>query len=173
VIGLTLGTGVGSAFLVDGLARHSGPGIPPRGRLDLLEVGGHPLEDTISRRAIRARYHALTGGVAAGRLDARDIALLARTGDRTAQEALEQPLRALGRVLTPWTLAFGASILVVGGSIALAWDLVAGPLRSGMSDAAPGWPDQVRIVPGGTGNEAALLGAAWHAIHTESIEPRG
>ena len=43
MIGVTLGTGVGSAFLVDGVAQRRGPGVAPDGRLDLVQVDGRPL----------------------------------------------------------------------------------------------------------------------------------
>lgn len=39
-VGITLGTGVGSAFLADGLIHDTGPGIPPEGRMDLTEIDG-------------------------------------------------------------------------------------------------------------------------------------
>jgi glucokinase len=94
-IAVTLGTGVGSAFLVDGLARRQGPGVPPDGRLDLVQVDGHPLEDSVSRRAIRARYAVLAGDRAAGQLDVREIVARARSGDHDATRAVDESLQVL------------------------------------------------------------------------------
>ena len=51
-MGVTLGTGVGSAFLADGVMVDTGPLVPPEGRIDLTTVDGAPLEDTVSRRAL-------------------------------------------------------------------------------------------------------------------------
>lgn len=161
VIGVTLGTGVGSCFLVDGIALGHGPGVPPHGRLDLVEVAGQPLEDTVSRRAIRAHYAGVAGEIAPTRLDVREIAARARAGDIAAKRALGEPLKALGRILAPSALDFEASILVVGGSIALAWDVIEGPLRAGMSAASPVWSDVLRLAPAHRGEESPLLGAAW------------
>lgn len=75
-VGITLGTGVGSAFLADGRIRDTGPGTPPEGRMDLTGIDGRPLEDTVSRRAILTRY----GDPAA---DVSDIAGGARGGRRS------------------------------------------------------------------------------------------
>jgi len=170
-IGVTLGTGIGSAFLIEGVAQRRGPGVPPQGRLDLLEIAGHPLEDLVSRRAIRAGYAALTGSVGSGQLDVRDIAARARDGDGAASVAMDEPLEALGRVLAPRALDFGASILVVGGSIALGWDVVSRPMRSGMSHVRPGWPGSLRVTSARRSEDAALLGAARHAVLRASSDP--
>jgi glucokinase len=159
---VTLGTGVGSTFLVDDVAQHQGPGVPPDGRLDLLEVNGRPLEDTVSRRAVRGRYATLTGSAA---LDVREIAALARSGDAAATRAMAEPLRVLGDVLAPRVVDYGATILVVGGSIALAWDVIEGPLMEGMSDAAPEWSRSFAVSRAQHIEDAALIGAAWHALN--------
>jgi glucokinase len=170
VIGVTVGTGIGSAFLVEGVAQRRGPGIPPQGRLDLLEIAGRPLEDTVSRRAIRLRYAGLTSDRAGGSLDVRDIVAHARTGDVLARGAVDEPVKALGRVLAPRAVDFGASILVVGGSIALAWDVIEPPLRSGMDQASPGWSNSFGVAAARRIEEAALLGAAWHAVRRAAFD---
>lgn len=169
MIGVTLGTGVGSAFLIDGLGQRRGPGVPPDGRLDLLEIDGRPLEDTVSRRAILARYAALTRATADEPVDVRDIASRARSGDVGAGLAITGPLRALGRVLAPSAALFGADVVVVGGSISLAWDVIEAPLRDGMSEATTGGSVAFTLAPAQRTAEAALLGAAWHAV--QSAEP--
>jgi glucokinase len=165
VIGVTLGTGVGSAFLVDGVAQRRGPGVAPDGRLDLVQVDGRPLEDLVSRRAIRARYGSLVGDPAATHLDVRDIAARARNGDPNAIRAVDQPLRLLGTVVAPFAVEFAASMLIVGGSIALAWDVIKPPLRTGMDQASPGWAEVFGMTNAARIEEAALVGAAWHALH--------
>ena len=172
VIGVTVGTGIGSAFLVEGVAQHRGAGIPPQGRLDLLEIAGRPLEDTVSRRAIRARYAELAGDQAVGSPDVKDIATRARTGDVLARRAFDEPLQALGRVLAPIAMDFGASIIVVGGSIALAWDVIEPPLLSGMDQTWPPWSNSCGVAAAQRIEEAALLGAAWHAAHRAASHPQ-
>ncbi len=106
-VGITLGTGVGSAFLADGRIRDHGPGLPPEGRMDLTEIAGRPLEETISRRAILTRY----GDPAA---DVHDIAVRARAGEERARRVLVDVFTALGVELGPRMADFGATVLVVG-----------------------------------------------------------
>lgn len=168
VIGVTLGTGVGSAFLVRGVAQSDGPGVPAEGRLDLLEIAGRPLEDTVSRRAVRTGYAALTGE-AGGRLDVRDIAIRARAGDRDAARVIEEAMRALGGVLAPRAVAFGATVVVVGGSMALAWDLMKPALRAGMADGSPSWASAFDLRPARAVEDAPLVGAAWHALRRVAL----
>ena len=170
-IGVTIGTGIGSAFLVDGVAQRRGLGVPPDGRLDLVRVDGLPLEDLVSRRAIRARYGILTGD-ATEKLDVRDIAARAGRGDTDAIRAVEESLQVLGRVVAPRAVKFGASMLVVGGSIARAWDVINPPLRSGMEQASPGWAEVFGLTIAAQIRDAALIGAAWHALHGETTEDR-
>lgn len=160
-VGITLGTGVGSSFIRDGRVLLHGPGIPPEGRVDLLRYAGMPLEETMSRRAIRRAYARETGEPP--RLDVREIAQRARHGDAAAVGVLTQTFRALGTVLGPLLVAFQATVLVVGGSIAASWDLVAEPLRAGLADAEPARTALIALEPARHLAEAPLLGAAYLA----------
>lgn len=159
-VGITLGTGVGSAFLADGELHTTGPGLPPEGRMDLARIGGRPLEEVVSRRAILARYGAAAGtggGPGAGgagsggrptgaiaavgadvAVDVREIAERARAGEERARRVLDAAFGALGAELGPRLAAFRATALVVGGSMAESWDLVAPSLTTAL--AAAGWP---------------------------------
>lgn len=153
-VGITLGTGVGSCFLRDGRICRRGPGVPPQGRVDLLTYADRPLEETVSRRAVRRAYADAAGGPPL--LDVREIAQRARQGDRAAAGVFARTYRALGAVLGPPLAAFEATIVVVGGSIAASWDLVAGPLRAGIGSS-------VMVVPACHLEQAPLLGVAYLA----------
>ncbi|MEV6925316.1 ROK family protein [Dactylosporangium sp. NPDC051485] len=157
-VGITLGTGVGSSFLRDGQVLQDGPGIPPEGRVDLLRHDGRPLEETVSRRAVRRAYAQATARSPAP--DVREIARRARQGDRTAAEVLTRTFHALGTVLGPYLAEFAPGVLVVGGSIAAAWDLLAAPLRAGLTDADPRTA-RIALEPALHPAEAPLLGAAY------------
>jgi glucokinase len=152
-VGLTLGTGVGSGWIVDGQVVD--PGIPAGGRIHQLSVDGGPLETAMSRRAIRRAYFAATGDEQA---DVRDIATRGRAGDVTALHVLEQAFNALGRAAAPVIDAFGADLVVVGGSMARSWDLFEPWFRTGWgSGAAP------LIQTALTGDHGPVLGAAYAA----------
>lgn len=148
-LALTLGTGIGSAFLADGSVVADGPSVPPDGDVHRLEIDGAPLEETVSRRAILAAYD--RPGV-----DVADVAKAARDGEARARNVLESAFSALGEALRPWLGAFGATIVVVGGSMAGSWDLVAGPLRSGLGEVA--------VVRARLGEAAPLVGAGLRAL---------
>jgi glucokinase len=159
-VAITLGTGVGSAFLDGGTIVRTGPGLPPDGRIHRVHVDGAPLEDSISRRAIRARYAQRAAG---GRvdLDVREIAQLARDGDRVAAGVLDDAFGALGRAVAPVLREFAPDVLVMGGSIARSWDLLLGPLRAGLLE---GGVDTVHIKPAAHEADSAVIGAARHAV---------
>jgi glucokinase len=155
--GLTLGTGIGSAFLADGVAVTTGRDVPPEGRADLLAWDDRPLEESVSRRAIVASYERATGV----RADVREIATMARSGVRAAADVLEHAFRTLGRALGPWWMRFDASVVVVGGAIAGSWDLIEPALVAGVESEAGGalppmvTPQHPELAP--------LIGAALHA----------
>lgn len=153
-VGLTLGTGIGSAFFAEGKPITAGPQVPPHGSVHLLSVGGSLLEDVVSSRAIRRRYAAAAGGL---QLEVHEIARRARDGEPTAHEAVRGPLTELGRTLAPWLARFEATIVVVGGSIARSWDLVADPLQAGICAASP-VPSKVSVVPARHPEFAPLIG---------------
>ncbi|MBM7173741.1 ROK family protein [Streptomyces sp. G44] len=158
-VGITLGTGVGSAFAVDGEVRRTGPGVPPQGRVDLLRVGGRPLEYSVSRRAILTRYggdepDGVLNSALDGAVDVREMADRARAGERHARHVFDETFTLLGAVLAPHLRAFDATALVVGGAMAASWDLIRPALRAGLGDTP------VALRAGVLGDNAALIGAA-------------
>ncbi|MEU6516010.1 ROK family protein [Streptomyces sp. NPDC046978] len=157
-VGITLGTGVGSAFLADGRICEDGPGVPPGGRMDLTEVGDEPLEDVVSRRAILLRYGDPV-------LDVHNIAERARAGEGRARRVLGTAFSTLGAVLGPRLVDFGATALVVGGSMARSWDLVAPALTSGLEGG--GW-----VSDGGVARRRPVPPeTAAAARHTRAVKP--
>jgi glucokinase len=162
---VTLGTGVGSAFLDNGNSVESGPSVPPRAELHLLSHAGRPLEDRVSRRAIRAAFAAAGGPDA---VDVKEIAELARAGNAAAGTAFETAFRVLGEVLGPWLRRFGAELLVVGGSISRSFDLVEPPLREALSAYLE---RTFPIVPASRPDLSPLVGAAYPVCRLPSQPP--
>jgi len=151
-IGVTLGTGLGSAFMSRGQIVESGPDVPPEGRLDLLPFRGAPVEETLSSRGLRAAY----GEDGA---DVVEIARRARAGDAGARGVLHRFGSDLGEFLVPWVERFAPTVVVVGGSIARSWDLWSEDFRAACA------PNVDRTWYGVAEHldEAPLLGAAYHA----------
>lgn len=152
--GLTLGTGVGSAWLAGG--HIVDPGLPPGGRIHRLDVGGVPLEDIVSRRAIRAAFAAGGGDPDA---DVQEIAGQARAGVPLARRVLDIAMTALGRVAGRCAAGFRADVLVIGGSMSASWDVLAPAFRAGaLGNGLP----EVRIAA--DAQHAPFVGAAVHAL---------
>jgi glucokinase len=153
---LTLGTGVGSAFLRHGKVVDRGRDVPPDGEVHLLEHAGRPLEEWVSRRAIRRGFAKAAEGP--DEPDVREIAGLARAGNPIAAQVIDDAFVVLGQVVGPWLQRFGAELLVVGGSISRSWDLIEAPLTAGLAGSVP----QVR--PAQDLEHAPLIGAAYPAL---------
>lgn len=152
-VGITLGTGIGSGWLVDGQVAN--PGNPPGGRAHRLTVHGRPLEDVVSRRAIRAAYADAGGDPDA---DVLDIAAAARAGEQRAAEVIERCFRALGKTLASVIAEFGAEVVVIGGAMSGSWDLFEPAFRAGAEVDSP--PIRLAAHP----DSAPLVGAAAHAL---------
>ena len=147
LIGVTLGTGCGSAFLVDGQPVTSGLGVPPNGWLYPVLFHGARADDLFSRRGIEARLRA--SGVT--ERNVKDAAEAAHAGERGARQVFETFGTDLGTFLNPFAAAFTAEAVLVLGQIAGAMDLFGPFLRQALS---------VPALPGERGPDAALLGAA-------------
>jgi glucokinase len=155
-VGITLGTGLGSGWLVDGHITDSAPGVPLLGRARTLIVNGAGLEETMSRRALRRAYAAASGDHDA---DVIDISQRARDGERAAVEVLRYGFRGLGRAMGPAMREFGADVVVIGGSMAASWDLFEPWFLEGMD-----WPQAAPIRLAANPDHAAVLGAARFAL---------
>ncbi len=157
-IGVTCGSGLGSAFLRGGRLVESGPRVPPEARLDLLRYRGRPVEEVVSGRGVVAAYRAHGGGAA----DAAGVARRAREGDLAAVEVWRGFGEALGEVLGPWVTAFAPRCLVIGGSIAASFDLFGPAMREACASL-----ERLDFVGVAAHlEEAPLLGAAYHAARS-------
>lgn len=166
-VGITLGTGIGSAFLANGTVYDRGPAVPPEGRIDLLRIGGRPLEDVVSSRAIRSAYYQITGTQPP---DVAWIAQRAHGGEMSAADVLRAAFENLGRALGPWLASFRATMLVVGGAMTGSWNLIKPALEAGVGRAdGPRASSATAISAAARGDNAALLGAAAYACVTSRL----
>jgi glucokinase len=151
-VGITLGTGLGSGFVEDGRLVHAGPRVPDGGDLYRLRFRGAPVEQTISRGALLARY-------GEDGIDVEEIATRARAGERDARRVFEELGESLAEFLTPWGQRFEPTCLVVGGAIARSWNLLETRLRTGLESV-----EGLRTVAAAEQmDDAPLLGAARFA----------
>lgn len=154
---ITLGTGVGSAFLDGGTAVTDGPDVPEDGYAFRIEVLGAPLEETVSSRAITRAFENRTGATAS----VADIAVAARAGDADAAAVLDHAMHSLGLALAPWLARFETDELVIGGSISRSWDLLEAPIAAGLAD---GGYEPATVRRSTLLADAPLLGAAAHHL---------
>lgn len=155
-VGLTFGTGVGSAFMVDGEIVEDAPGVPPEGRVDLLAYEGMPIEETFSRRGLLRAY----GPAPTADFDVRDLIERAEADEPRARGTIEHATDALGVVLAPWLAAFAPTALVVGGAISRSWRVLQPTLARSLADVT-----SLRdLSPTELGDTAPLLGAAYSAV---------
>ncbi len=143
MIGLTLGTGLGSCFVADGAVAKSGRGVPKgEGMLYSEPYEGGIADDAFSIRGLLGRFPNRDAP-----LDIKTAARLAREHDFELGKAFRDFGRDLGRFLKPYTTKFKADGVVVMGGLANCFDLFGaetaaeldGPCRRGAlqgSDAA-------------------------------------
>jgi glucokinase len=156
MICVTLGTGVGSAFLVEGRPVTDGAGVPQDGNVHTLTVDGRPLEETVSTPALRTGYRRRTGDDRT----VEQICDLARAGDAVAVSLVTDTFTALGTALQPCVELFEAGTVVVGGGVSRSWDVIGAPLAAGLVQGVPEPVTGLTVVPGTLGDHAPLIGAA-------------
>lgn len=99
---------------------------------------------------------------AKGDLEARDVSDAARAGDKAAQEILSRAGRFLGIALTTFLHIFRPDLIVLGGGVAEAGDLLLTPIRQTMEQfASPFYLKRLnQIEVSALGPEAAAIGCA-------------
>lgn len=183
---LTLGTGIGGAVVQDGrLLRGSsgaagelghvviepdglpcGPGCPGRGCLE-TRVSGRALVREAVTASERHPGSALAAELDAGTVPSGPrITALARDGDPAAVAALARVGWWLGLGLVGLVNVFSPDVVVIGGGLASAGDLLLAPARAVVAERAlrPA-RDGVRIVAARFGEEAGMIGAGSLALH--------
>jgi glucokinase len=111
-VGITLGTGVGSAFAVNGNVVDDGHAVPPGGEIWNLPYEGGILEDFVSARSIQRVYEQRTGR----QCSVAQIAEAA-SAEPAAREAFSEFGRHLGLVLQKILAPFSPDVVVLGGGI--------------------------------------------------------
>jgi glucokinase len=181
VVLLTIGTGVGGGIVLDGrivrgasgaaselghiVIDENGPpcpgNCPSHGCLEAF-VSGPALAIEGRRRAEAEPGSGLGAAVAAGReVTGPLVTELAHDGDAAARAAIGSLGRRLGVGMTSLVNALNPEVLVVGGGLVAAGDLLLQPAREVVAERAlvPA-RDQVRIVAARFADESGMLGAA-------------
>jgi len=161
---VTLGTGCGSAFLVDGKLVTQGPGVPENGWIYHLPFREGSLDDYLSRRGILALWREM-GGLPK-EVDVLDLARMAAEGSQQALVLFQTFGEMMGEALAPLLMGFRADGLVVGGQIAKSFSLFGPALVSTLERLGA----RAAVRKGEDLDGSALKGAALAAL--EAIEGR-
>lgn len=152
VVGLTIGTGLGSGFVADGRIVEEGPGVPPDASIGLVPLDGDVIEDRYSGRGITRLHRDETGEDLAAEM----LAAAARAGSAVAVRTWERFGSGLAEAIAPYLDEFGAECVVLGGSVARAWELFGRTLTAGLD----GLRELREVAPAAHLERAALFGAA-------------
>lgn len=120
---MTLGTGIGSAFLHAGRLADD-PELPAELYRE-PQPDGRSLEDHFGPRALVDR-HNLSGHTTVGSF--RDLAALARK-NVSVRRMVTAHMTGLVDALAPWWRGFRPEIIVIGGSVCHAWDIFGTTIR--------------------------------------------
>lgn len=154
VVAVTLGTGLGGAFLIDRAVQRSGKGVPDEGYLYKLPFKQGIAEDYVSSRWLINTFNAETGSSVKEVKEINDLAL---NGNISAQQLFDQMGATLGEILAPWLTAFNAECLVIGGNVRKAHPFFLPSLKNVFE------ANQVNIgiCISTKGEESAIAGAAY------------
>jgi glucokinase len=185
VVLLTIGTGIGGGLILGGRLYRGSVGAGAELGHVVIDMDGPPCQGNCPNRGC---VEALASGTALAREAARiaserpDSALgraltdgrelqgplvteLAHDGDQAAIDVLALIGQRLGIALASFVNIFNPEVIVIGGGVIAAGELLLEPARAEMlARALPPSRDLVRIVPARFGVEAGMVGAAALAL---------
>jgi len=181
VVMLTLGTGIGGGLVVDGEVYRGSTGAGAELGHMVVEMDGPKCQGScpnhgcleavasgmaLAREALRVAEAEPESGLGEALAGGREItgALvteLAHDGDRSARDVLALIGTRLGVGIANYVNIFNPEVVVIGGGVIAAGDLLLDPARATVAQRAlrPS-RDLVRIVPARFGAESGMLGAA-------------
>lgn len=179
---ITASTGVGGAVILNGELYN---GVGSAGEVGHTPVGpdmprcnqGHPgcLEGSASGTAIaHAAQRELASGARSSlsgadpaTLDARAIEEAAMAGDELSIRLFANAGQVLGRAIGGLINLLAPEVIVVGGGLISAGDLLFAPMRRAITEIAFEWPAaHCRVVEAALGSDAGLVGAVAWAVRS-------
>jgi len=160
VVGITLGTGVGSAFAISGQIVTTGD-VPNGGFLWNAPFQGGIVEDFVSTRGIRRVFKGLGGAD----ISVSEIATHATT-DHIARTTMQQFGAILGKALKSTCSAFHPDAIVLGGAISRSAHLFLPKAQAQLNGTG------TQLIVSKLFDNATLLGAAfeWHRMATPASD---
>ncbi|MGH9247538.1 MAG: ROK family protein [Acidimicrobiales bacterium] len=161
VVMVTLGTGIGTGIVAGGRLQRGGHGFAGEAGHMVVDPDGH--ECACGRRGCWEQYASGNGlsRLARGRR-AEEVVAAARAGERDAVEALRRFAWWFALGLANLVALLDPQVVVVGGGVIEAGDVLFDPLRSAYRELvmAGDVRPEVAIVPAALGERANAIGAA-------------
>jgi glucokinase len=148
-VGMTLGSGIGFAFVQDGSLNQTAPGLPPDNEIWNLPFQGGIVEDLLSSRALEGDYEAR-----AGRYEPVAAIALQAANDPDARAVFHTFGEHLGQVIKEIIAPIGPDVVVLGGGISRSSHLFLPAARNQLKESG------IRLVPSVLLERAPLVGAA-------------
>jgi glucokinase len=162
MIGLTLGTGIGGVIAIDGRVHQGHDGTGGEIGHQTLEPDGPPC-GCGNRGCLEAYARADRIAAACGTDTAEAAMEAARAGDARALAGLLVVGRYLGIGIANMIVVVNPDVVVIGGGISAAFDLLRGPIEAELRERVHTTSlDGVRLVPAELGTWAGAIGAAIH-----------
>jgi glucokinase len=184
VVMVTIGTGIGGGLVLEGkpyrgsigagaelghmVIDEDGPrcqgNCPNRGCVESL-ASGTALAREGRAAAERAPESALGRAVASGgEVTGKVVTDAALAGDEVARDVVAQAGRHLGVAFASYANIFDPDVIVAGGGVMAAGDMLLDPAREEMAKRALSPMNQTRVAPAELGPKAGMIGAATLAM---------
>jgi len=192
VVMLTIGTGIGGGVIADGELYRGATGAGAELGHMVIDLDGPPCQGNcpnrgcvealasgtaLAREARRAAAEQPDSALGRAQAEGREVAgplvtQLARAGDATALGVLELVGTRLGVAVASLVNIFNPQVVVLGGGVMAAGDLLLEPARAVVAARAlPPTREAARLLPAAFGAEAGMVGAA--ALAWAGLDARG
>ncbi len=165
VVYIRLSTGIGAGVISDGRLLLGAGGlagelghviVEPSGAI--CRCGNRGCLETVASPSAIAKLLSASNG---GPTSTTELIALVRDGDRGAIRAMEDAGDAVGRALAQAVTIVNPELVVIGGELAAAGDVLVAPIRRAVQRNAMSWhTSELRVVPGALGDSAGVRGAA-------------
>ncbi|MGB8405494.1 MAG: ROK family protein, partial [Mycobacterium sp.] len=127
----------------------------------LCACGGHGCVETVAAGPHLVQWARGQGWATSADADAKSLADAARAGDPLALSTFHRGANALAAVIASVAAVCDLDLVVLGGGVAQAGELLFGPLRERLANyAGLSFLRELRVVPAALGGDAGLVGAA-------------
>ncbi|MFL6143842.1 MAG: ROK family protein [Labedaea sp.] len=173
MLGMVVSTGVGGGLVLDGRplcgrtgnAGHVGHVVAQPDGGWPCTCGGRGCVETVASGPNLVRWARQQGWQAPDHADAAHLAAAARAGDEIPTEAFRRGGHAVALAVTAVAVVCDLDLVVIGGGVAQAGDLLFEAVRASLAEHARlSFVDTLRVVPAALGGQAGLIGAAGLAL---------